>query len=275
MINIECNNVEDLDKQGVYIISNNIDGKVYVGSTTVRFKKRFSQHFAELKNNKHKNSHLQNSWNKYSSKSFKFIIIEICEKDKCLEKEQYWIDHYKCVDRKHGYNINPISSGTPNMSLETIEKRRQTMLAKYKNGELDHIKNMWKDKDPWNKGLKYDCTEHLKVPKKVKGSRETFKNNARDKSFEIEVYDNNRKLLGKWRSSKDLEEWSLLYGSELPIESRFTKPRMGKPVYYLSSQKIKIASETKQLYKGLFFVLIKTPLSDENQIEKLDNIGEG
>lgn len=45
---------------GVYLISNNVNGKCYVGST-VHLDQRRREHFSRLANNKHINAHLQNA----------------------------------------------------------------------------------------------------------------------------------------------------------------------------------------------------------------------
>lgn len=49
---------------GVYLISNNVNGKCYVGST-IHLDQRRKEHFSRLANNKHINAHLQNAYNKY------------------------------------------------------------------------------------------------------------------------------------------------------------------------------------------------------------------
>ena len=51
-------NDENLKLCGVYQIRNLITGKVYIGSTTESFNKRFNHHKYCLSNNKHKNSYL-------------------------------------------------------------------------------------------------------------------------------------------------------------------------------------------------------------------------
>ena len=49
---------------GIYCIENLITGKVYIGQAD-HIKRRWQNHKRTLKNNKHKNIHLQNSWNKH------------------------------------------------------------------------------------------------------------------------------------------------------------------------------------------------------------------
>ena len=100
------------NKKGVYKITNNKSNKYYIGSTTQSFKSRCSQHLYELNSNIHCNTHLQRSFNKYGSKTFSFEILEICEKEQCVIKEQYWMDYYKSYDHKKGYNILKYSNNS-------------------------------------------------------------------------------------------------------------------------------------------------------------------
>lgn len=87
---------------GVYQIRNVINGKIYLGSTSRRFSQRKAEHFKNLRKGLHKNRHLQNAWNKYGSKNFVFEIIEVCDKEKCVEREQ----HYLCTLHPQ-YNHRP------------------------------------------------------------------------------------------------------------------------------------------------------------------------
>ena len=94
-------------ESGIYKILNLANGKIYVGSA-FNLKKRESEHFHTLRNGTHHNYHLQKSFNKYGEKNFEFNIIEqIFDKSLILQREQYWIDFYKCYDAKIGYNICP------------------------------------------------------------------------------------------------------------------------------------------------------------------------
>ena len=60
---------------GIYSITNIINNKSYYGSSN-DYNHRWSQHKSLLNKNKHKNRHLQNSWNLYGQSSFKFNIVE-------------------------------------------------------------------------------------------------------------------------------------------------------------------------------------------------------
>ena len=92
-------------KTGVYKILNNSNNKVYIGSAT-DIKKRWRDHKWHLKHNKHHNSHLQLSWNKYGAEVFEFIIILECLIEELLEKETEHMMKYNSLDNKYGYNVN-------------------------------------------------------------------------------------------------------------------------------------------------------------------------
>ena len=69
----------------IYKITNIINNKIYIGSAIDTYN-RFSKHKSQLNKNKHHNSYLQNSWNKYGEQNFKFEIIEyITDKNKLIE----------------------------------------------------------------------------------------------------------------------------------------------------------------------------------------------
>jgi len=89
---------------GIYKIISSIDGRLYIGSSVDIFK-RWGKHLRQLRRGKHENRYLQNAWAKYGKDNFIFEIIEQCEKDELIEREQFYIDFNKVAD--NGYNICP------------------------------------------------------------------------------------------------------------------------------------------------------------------------
>jgi DNA-binding MarR family transcriptional regulator len=97
-----------LKKCGVYKIRNKENNKIYIGSTSVRFLTRLSNHVRCLFGNKHHSIHLQNSYNlDRNIDKFEISIIEVCDKTECIVREQIWIDFYQSYNDKYGYNISP------------------------------------------------------------------------------------------------------------------------------------------------------------------------
>lgn len=90
---------------GVYKIENQINGKMYAGKTIQKFKYRFSRHKNGLRNNKHFNDHLQNSWNKYGADNFNFEPWLITDnEEQALKIESCLIRYYELTNSENGYN---------------------------------------------------------------------------------------------------------------------------------------------------------------------------
>lgn len=287
---------EDLIKQGVYVIKCIKNNKIYIGSTTVSFIKRYNHHLSQLKRNNHKNQYLQNSYNKYGEEFFEFDILQICNKIDCLIIEQKLIDTYKCIDKSIGFNINPLASGTPNLSKETIKKRSISNkkflneCSVYFNQLQQNSINFedipkkfqktikyWKSENPWNKNKKYISTDHLKVSKTItpllKQSWKNTSKRAREKYPKINVFDENMNFLGCWESAKDLEDFSKTSKNTLPIKSRFSVKKNGIPIKVLQSANINKSCKNNKKYKNLYF---KYFVPDQEEILELEssNIGE-
>jgi len=78
---------------GIYKIENIVTKKFYIGSSNdVNF--RYRAHLSKLKNNSHNNKHLQSTYNKYGIQTFSFSILEECDINILLEREQFYIDSF-------------------------------------------------------------------------------------------------------------------------------------------------------------------------------------
>jgi len=75
----------------IYIISNKVNTKVYIGST-INLNKRWNEHKRDLLNNKHQNIHFQRFVNKYGIESLIFNSHEEIDDSMLLIREQYYLD---------------------------------------------------------------------------------------------------------------------------------------------------------------------------------------
>jgi group I intron endonuclease len=96
-------------QSGIYSIRNTVNGKRYIGSAQ-NMARRKSQHYSDLRFNRHAASHLQHAYNKYGADVMVFEVIELCSIDLLLEHEQSYIDLYRTADRSHGYNTRPVAA---------------------------------------------------------------------------------------------------------------------------------------------------------------------
>lgn len=106
-------------KSGVYKIENQVNGKIYIGSS-IDMKARLSQHIRKLISKKHINRWLQRSFDKYGEDSFNFLPLVVCEKSNLIFYEQLLIDGYKSNNRKYGYNFR-IAADT-NLGMRFLSK---------------------------------------------------------------------------------------------------------------------------------------------------------
>lgn len=91
-------------QSGIYKIRNSITFDFYIGSAS-NLRQRWYNHRNALGTNRHINQHLQRAWNKYGADAFEFIIVELCAKNKLLEREQFYID-----SETPAYNISKVAS---------------------------------------------------------------------------------------------------------------------------------------------------------------------
>lgn len=120
---------------GIYAIENTVNNKVYIGSASVCFRKRFKEHINSLKRSCHHSQHLQRSFDKYGFECFRFLVLEEVDPKECIKREQIWLNIIKPE-----YNISPTAGST--LGLKISQKGRMNM-SKSKKGTI-----------PWNKGKK-------------------------------------------------------------------------------------------------------------------------
>lgn len=112
---------------GVYHIKSIKSGKYYIGSAK-HIPHRWSEHTRLLNAQKHHSPKLQNAWNRYGSENFEFLVIELCELDQLLVREQHWLEHRQCF--RYGYNMTRQAGsrrGTKQPPL--TEEQRRKMIA--------------------------------------------------------------------------------------------------------------------------------------------------
>ena len=110
---------------GIYSITNIINCKKYIGQS-VDVKRRLRNHKWSLKHNRHENSHLQKSFNKYGENNFVFEIVCECTEEQLDDFERFYIEHYRCMNSNFGYNHESGGSLHKHFSDEVIQKMRES-----------------------------------------------------------------------------------------------------------------------------------------------------
>ena len=166
------NNIRD--RCGIYRVVNLINGKVCVGSTSQRFKTRWSEYRCRLNKNIQGNPHLQSAWNKYGEANFELRVIENCPKRMLLEREDYYMDFYHSRDRRYGYNMQSATGceyGKKRINRRNINKKNASgMLGKKHTEEAKKKIGLASiGRIPWNKGKHLSKKTRLKISRANKG----------------------------------------------------------------------------------------------------------
>lgn len=127
------------------MILNTVNLKVYIGSSN-NLLRRKREHFLLLRRNAHKNTYLQNAFNKYEEKSFTFIILEKgISLDELLEREIYHIVEKDSINKNKGYNLcMPELNGGPLLSEDGKEKVRRARYIQLYGDIIEEDYSIWK-----------------------------------------------------------------------------------------------------------------------------------
>lgn len=141
---------------GIYSITNNLNGKRYIGKSK-NIKARFWQHKNALdkicngdsRYKKNTNRHLANSVLKYGIENFTFKVLQEfqeCSDADLADAEIYWMDFYKTTDRDFGYNLVRDSSS----SVEVHEETKKILSDLFSGEDNPNFGNKWTDEQKSN-----------------------------------------------------------------------------------------------------------------------------
>lgn len=119
--------MERVANTGVYLITNKLDGKVYVGSAALAFNRRWNVHRHLLRAKRHDNRHLQAAWSRDGEPAFEFSILMRCSPPWCLAMEHHQIQRLRAFDDKIGYNFSVPGKGM--LGRKHSEETRRKLCA--------------------------------------------------------------------------------------------------------------------------------------------------
>lgn len=108
----------------VYLIQNINNNKKYIGQTISGIKMRFKHHINMSNSKKINKMLITKAIKKHGKENFNIWVLEYCDSQEELNKtEAFYINYFKTLDKKLGYNIRPIDlNGKYGHSKESKEK---------------------------------------------------------------------------------------------------------------------------------------------------------
>ena len=131
----------------IYRLTNNINGKVYIGQTR-DFRKRMSDYKNIIKRER-QSSAIGQAFTKYGHENFTADILEECKPSKLNERELYYITKYDACNPECGYNNSYM---TNNSSDESCKRKslahtglKESSLTKRKKSNIIIAVSIWGD----------------------------------------------------------------------------------------------------------------------------------
>ena len=127
----------------IYKITNDINGKIYIGKTEFSIIKRLDEHIHDAFRERNEKRPLYAAMRKYGAEHFHIELIE--ETDNPNEREIYWIEQYGSF--KKGYNATRGGDGKKYLDYELIiktynEVKIQAEVARLLNISVDSVHNV-------------------------------------------------------------------------------------------------------------------------------------
>ena len=102
----------------IYIITNDVNNKVYIGQTIQTLRKRFTGHCCYSKSDRSSSMYIKRAIHKYGKDKFHISLLEECPIEKLNDREVYWISKYDSYNQ--GYNLTLGGQTSNSFSLNRL-----------------------------------------------------------------------------------------------------------------------------------------------------------
>ena len=133
----------------IYVITNDINGKQYVGKTNNSIEKRLKEHIKDSRKERCEKRPLYNAMNKYGIEHFHIEKLEECSAEKSAVREEYWIAKLDTYGH-NGYNATRGGDSKKYYDYKEIadkylELQNQQETAKYFDCDVHTIRMACRD----------------------------------------------------------------------------------------------------------------------------------
>lgn len=137
----EINNKKEYDFSCIYLWTNLVNGKKYVGQTTCFHRRMKTYRYT------YPNAYMEHAVNKHGLDNFDITILERdVPLDKLDEREQYWLDYYQSYDADKGYNICKVAGTTEGVTHTEEWRQEHSEWLKDKWATDEEYRKFWHDK---------------------------------------------------------------------------------------------------------------------------------
>lgn len=137
----EINKKKEYDFSCIYLWTNLVNGKKYVGQTTCFHRRMKTYRYT------YPNAYMEHAVKKHGIDNFDITILERdVPLDKLDEREQYWLDYYQSYDLDKGYNICKIASTTKGITHTEEWCQEHSEWLKDKWATDEDYRKFWHDK---------------------------------------------------------------------------------------------------------------------------------
>ena len=137
----EINKKKEYDFSCIYLWTNLVNGKKYVGQTTCFHRRMKTYRYT------YPNAYMEHAVNKHGLENFDITILERdVPLDKLDEREQYWLDYYQSYDMDKGYNICKIASTTKGVTHTEEWCQEHSKWLKDKWATDEEYRKFWQER---------------------------------------------------------------------------------------------------------------------------------
>lgn len=164
----------------IYLLTNKVNGKVYVGQTWLSFEERMQKDGAGYKNS----VYLYGALQKYGIENFEYLVLDKCLTQEAADKlEKFYIEKYNSLDHDVGYNLK--EGGSVGKHTKETKEKISVTISKIisEQGPFNDIKNLgkqWKGKSrgPHTSDFKEEISQkmvewHANNPHPMQGQHHT------------------------------------------------------------------------------------------------------
>ena len=119
----------------IYVATNIINNKVYIGKTTKSLGRRITEHTCKTNVKK---QYFRRAIDKYGKENFKWEILETIEVSLLNEREKFYISQYNSCNSKFGYNLTFGGDGAPTGELNHMKRIEYREMQRLKMINFKH-----------------------------------------------------------------------------------------------------------------------------------------